>query len=71
MCWGVPGKIIEIKGKTGIIQIENISKEISLDLLTDVQVGDFVVVHAGYAIEKVKPEDAEFTIKFFKGEYDN
>lgn len=68
MCWSIPGKVVEINGKKGIIQIEDIKKEVFFDLLPDAVIGDYVLVHAGYAIQKIHPENAEFTIKFFKGE---
>jgi hydrogenase expression/formation protein HypC len=63
MCWAIPGKIIELKGEVAVIQIENVMREISVKLLPDSAVGDYVVVHAGYALEKMRPEDAELTMQ--------
>ncbi len=67
MCWAVPGRMIEIDGTTGIVELSGVKKDIALDLLSDVSIGDYVLVHAGYAIKKVDEERAKFTINFFKG----
>lgn len=66
MCWSVPGKITSIDGKIGMVDISGITKKVGLDLITSPAVGDFVLVHAGYAIQKVDAEKAAFTIDFFK-----
>ena len=68
MCWAVPGRITEINGKRAKIVLSGVEKDISLDLIDNAAIGDYVMIHAGYAIEKVRPEDAEFTIDFFNKE---
>lgn len=67
MCWSVPGRIIEIKGNRGVIDIAGLRKEIALDLISEPKISDYVLVHAGYAIQKIAEENANFTIDFFKG----
>ncbi|MDD5633950.1 MAG: HypC/HybG/HupF family hydrogenase formation chaperone [Candidatus Omnitrophica bacterium] len=71
MCWSVPGKIINIKGKTAEVEVSGIVKNISLDLLKEASRGDYVLVHAGYAIQKVDEADAKFTIEFFNNKGKN
>jgi len=71
MCWSVPGKILEIKENIATIEISGLKKDIALDLIDDPKVGEYVVVHAGYAIEKVNEESANFTIDFFKQKNNN
>jgi len=56
MCLATPGKIIEIKGKKAIVDFQSFRKEINISLV-NVSLGDWVVVHAGFAIEKVNPND--------------
>lgn len=68
MCWAVPGRIISIDGKRARITLSGVEKEISLDLMENAAIGDYVLIHAGYAIEKVSASDAEFTIDFFNKE---
>lgn len=65
MCLGIPGKIIEIKGKSAVADILGAEREISIDLLGGVKVGDYVLIHAGCAIQIVDEEEAAATIGLF------
>ncbi|ASJ17126.1 hydrogenase [Thermococcus chitonophagus] len=58
MCLAVPGKVVEIKGNVGIVDFGGVKREVRLDLLPDVKVGDYVIVHTGFAIEKLDEERA-------------
>lgn len=67
MCLAIPGKIISIQeselfGKMGKISFEGIIKEISLSLLPDSQIGQYVMVHVGFAISLVDEEEARLTL---------
>jgi len=57
MCLAVPGKVIEIKNIVGIVDFNGVKREVRLDLV-DVKVGDYVIVHTGFAIEKMDEKDA-------------
>lgn len=64
MCLAIPAKVIEMReGDNAIISVEGVKKEISLALVADVKIGDFVLVHVGYALNKISPEEAEKTLK--------
>ncbi len=65
MCLAIPAKVIRIEGTTALVAIENVEYEASLLLLEDVHPGDFVMLHAGFAIEKVDPEEAAETMRLF------
>lgn len=65
MCLALPGKIIEIQGKMGVIEMMGVRREVSLELIKDYKVGDYVLVHAGCAITKVDEEEAIKTIELF------
>ena len=71
MCWSVPGIIVNIEGNMAVVEISGVRKNILLDLLDDPKEGDYVLVHAGYAIQKVDEEKAKFTIDFFNGKFNN
>ena len=71
MCWSVPGRITKVKQKIATVEVSGIFREVPLDLVTDAKVGDYVLVHAGYAIQKVDEEKARFTIEFLKGNKTN
>jgi len=67
MCWAVPGKIIDIQDNRATVDIAGLRKQAALDLIAQPRVGDYVLLHAGFAIQKVSEEDASLTIDFFKG----
>ncbi|NJE06314.1 HypC/HybG/HupF family hydrogenase formation chaperone [Thermococcus sp. M36] len=58
MCLAVPAKVLEIKGNVAIVDFGGVKREARLDLLPDVKVGDYVIVHTGFAIEKLDEERA-------------
>ncbi|MEF3691438.1 MAG: HypC/HybG/HupF family hydrogenase formation chaperone [Candidatus Moraniibacteriota bacterium] len=59
MCLAFPGKIKKIKGQNAVVDFDGIEKEINISLVSDVKKGDFVIVHAGFAIEKVSQENKD------------
>ena len=69
MCLGIPMKIIEMEGREAVAEAGGIRKRIRLDLLEGVQMGDFVLIHTGYSIEKLDPEEAVETIELIKQVY--
>jgi len=62
MCLAVPSKIIEINNTVGIVDVDGVTREASLMLIEDAKIGDYVIVHAGFAISKVDQESAEQTL---------
>ena len=69
MCLALPVKVVEVgcgpAGDWAIVDLDGVEKEISLALLDDVQVGDYVILHVGYALSKLDPEEAERTLALF------
>ncbi|GAB6102460.1 HypC/HybG/HupF family hydrogenase formation chaperone [Thermococcus atlanticus] len=63
MCLAVPAKVVEIRGKVAIVDFGGIRREARLDLLPDVKVGDYVIVHTGFAIEKLDEKQALESLK--------
>lgn len=53
MCLAIPSRIVKIEDDMGIIDVEGIRREVSLLLLEDAAIGDYVIVHAGFAIQKI------------------
>lgn len=66
MCLGIPGRIIEISGLKARVDVAGVKKEISLRLLDNARVGDYVIVHAGFAIERLDEEKAGETISMIR-----
>lgn len=65
MCLGLPGKVVKIENKSCLVEIMGVTKDISIELLKDVQIGDYVLIHAGCAISKLDEEEALRTIELF------
>jgi hydrogenase expression/formation protein HypC len=67
MCLAIPAKIISINGSSAQIDLAGTQREASLMLLEDAAAGDWVIVHAGFAIEKITEEDAQQTLDMLRG----
>lgn len=69
MCIAVPAEVLEIKdGNKAVVDYGNLQQEVRIDLV-DVTVGEFVLVHVGFAIQKLSREDALQTRQIFKEVY--
>jgi hydrogenase expression/formation protein HypC len=69
MCLGIPGEIVAfIDGAPDLatVAVNNVRRDISIGLLEDVQLGDWVLVHVGFALSKIDPEEAELTLDQIK-----
>ena len=66
MCLAIPARIEELTTPgNAIVNLGGVRKEISLALVDDALVGDYVIVHVGYALQKLDQEEAEITLKMF------
>ena len=66
MCLAVPLEVVDVKDNLATVSFGNTTREVNLDLMDAVAVGDFIIVHAGFAIEKLDKEEAEKTLALFK-----
>ena len=66
MCLAIPARVVELTGPdTARIDLGGVRKEISLALVDGVEVGDYVIVHVGYALQKLDPDEAARTLALF------
>ena len=66
MCLAIPAQVVEISGnETAVVELGGIRKAISTALLDEVAVGDYVIVHVGYALERLNVAEAEETLRLF------
>ena len=65
MCVAVPMQIKKMNGDRGIVEIGGVEREVGLQLLKEIKVGDYVIVHAGFAIQHLDEEDAKETLALF------
>lgn len=66
MCLGIPAKVMVRDGDAAVVELGGVRREISLMLLDDVSVGEWVIVHAGFAIERLSEEEAEQTLSLLR-----
>ncbi|MEN8224233.1 MAG: HypC/HybG/HupF family hydrogenase formation chaperone [Bacteroidota bacterium] len=66
MCLSIPAKIDSIDGEMAMVSVGNVTYKASLQLLEDVKVGDYILLHTGFAIQKISPEEAAETLKVFE-----
>ena len=57
MCLAIPMKLIECNGDKGTVELNNVRMEVNISLVDDPQPDDYVIIHAGFAIQKLKSED--------------
>ena len=66
MCLAIPVKVVKIDGKKAIVEIEGIVREAALDLVSNVKPGDYLVLHAGFAIQKLDEKEAAETLDIWR-----
>ncbi|MES5486612.1 HypC/HybG/HupF family hydrogenase formation chaperone [Bradyrhizobium sp. INPA03-11B] len=67
MCLSVPAEVAELlPGHMAIVSVDGVSLEISIALVHDLAVGDYVLVHVGYALAKIDPAEAERTLELLQ-----
>lgn len=66
MCLAVPARIVELRdGEQAVVDLSGVQQVVSLALVDGVQVGDYVIVHVGFALSVLDPQEAEATLKLF------
>jgi hydrogenase expression/formation protein HypC len=66
MCLGVPAKVVSIEGSSAMAELGGVVYPVSLMLMEDTKVGDFVLVHAGFVIERIDPNEAAETLRLIR-----
>ncbi|MEI7831730.1 MAG: HypC/HybG/HupF family hydrogenase formation chaperone [bacterium] len=66
MCLAIPMKVIELDGAEATVEQEGVTRNIRVDFLKDLQLGEYVLVHAGVAIERIGEEEAAETLELIK-----
>lgn len=71
MCLSIPAKIIELEGEMGKASIGGSIIDVGLQLVEDIKIGDYVLVHTGFALEKIDEEEALKQLQVLKDLSDN
>lgn len=66
MCLAIPGKIVTLQeAGNAIVDIGGVRKQVNVSLLPDIELGDYVIVHVGYALSRVDEQEAQRTLNLF------
>lgn len=66
MCLAIPMRVIELPGpQVAIVELDGVRKQVSTALIDEVAVGDYLIVHVGFALNKLDAEEAEKTLTLF------
>jgi hydrogenase expression/formation protein HypC len=66
MCLSIPAKIISVEGETATASVGGAIINVGLHMVDDVKAGDYVLVHTGFALQKISDEEAQETLKLIK-----
>lgn len=67
MCLAIPAEVTKLlPDEMAIVSIDGVSKEISVALIENLAVGDYVIIHVGYALTKIDPEEARGTLELLR-----
>ena len=66
MCLAIPGKILEINENSALVDFDGIKQNVVIALIQNPEIGKYVIVHAGYAIEMINEEEAKVAIEQWK-----
>ncbi|MGM0531624.1 MAG: HypC/HybG/HupF family hydrogenase formation chaperone [Bacteroidota bacterium] len=66
MCLSIPAKVVKIEGETGRVSVGGSEYTAGLQMLENIKVGDYVLLHAGFAIQKISEKEAEETLQLFR-----
>jgi hydrogenase expression/formation protein HypC len=67
MCLGIPGQVVEVEGKSAVVEFWGVRKRVSLDVLTEIVVpGDFILNHSGFAVRVIAPDLVADTLALYE-----
>lgn len=66
MCLAIPMTVVKIEGPMGVVEYNGVERKVGLMLLDDVKLGDWVLVHAGFAISKIDYREAQETLDLLR-----
>jgi hydrogenase expression/formation protein HypC len=66
MCLSIPMQLLEIQDSIGTVDVQGVKRDVDISLVQPIQIGDYVLIHAGFALSKIDTNEALRTIEFFK-----
>ena len=65
MCLAIPARVVTVEGDTAKVDFGGVTRPVSIAFLENIEIGDYVIVHTGYAIQKMDREEAEKTLELW------
>ena len=66
MCLAIPARVLKIESNLAIVDMAGVKREADIRMVSNVRVGEYVLIHAGFAIEKIGEKEAEETLQLFR-----
>ena len=66
MCLAIPAQVVSVKDKTAIVDFGGVKRSVSIVMLEKLEPGDYVIVHTGYAIQKMDQKEAEESLELWR-----
>ncbi|MFC1703365.1 HypC/HybG/HupF family hydrogenase formation chaperone [Candidatus Omnitrophota bacterium] len=66
MCLAIPMKIVDIQGEFAVVSVGKVRRKVNVQLLPHIKRGEYIMVHAGFGIQKLDEKEAKKTLKIFK-----
>lgn len=66
MCLAIPMKVVSIEKEFATVEVTGVKRKVSIQMLPNIKSGDYIIVHAGFAIQRVDEKQARETLKIFK-----
>jgi len=66
MCLAVPMKVVSVEREFALVEVTGVRRKVSIQMLPDIKPGDYIIVHAGFALQRVDEKQARETLKIFK-----
>jgi len=66
MCLAIPARILRIEGNLALVDMAGVKREADIRMVSNARVGEYILIHAGFAIEKIAKKDAQETLRLFR-----
>ncbi len=66
MCLAIPMKVEKVEGDFAVVSSGNVKRKVNLSFVKNVKIGDYLIIHAGFAIEKLNKSEAKKTLEILK-----
>ena len=67
MCLAVPAKVVKLDGDSAEVELGGVLRQVRLDMVEDVQLGDYLLVHSGFALHKMADDEAQASLEVWRG----